>query len=173
VAQRFEELVAQHRDRVFRVALSVFGPGGEGEAEEVAQEVFVRLHRSLASFRGESALSTWLHRIAFNLAVDRRRLARWRKPHLGEEVLRGRPAPDGDSDPQAAASARQRQRAVRLCLEGLSARNRSVLYLFYWLDRSVAEIAEELELPAGTVKARLARGRERLGRCLETKGFEG
>lgn len=169
-ARLFEELVASQKERVFRVALSVLGPGRESEAEDVAQEAFVRAFRALPGFRGESRLSTWVHRLAFNLAVDHRRAA-GRRPagsggSVGEEAMARLPARDPGSDPYRASRDAERRRAVRTALDALPDEPRAVLHLHYWLGCTVREIGDLLDLPPGTVKSHLHRGRERLGKEL-------
>jgi RNA polymerase sigma-70 factor (ECF subfamily) len=168
-ALAFEELVAREKERVFRVALSVLGPGCEAEAEDVTQEVFVRAYRSLPSFRGESRLSTWIYRLAFNLAVDhRRRLGRRREdgdPDRAEALPDSAPA----GDPYRAARQDERSRAVRRALARVSEERRAVLHLHYWMGHTVAEIGELLGLPAGTVKSHLHRAREALREELEDR----
>ncbi len=167
-ATAFAELVAREKERVFRVALSVLGPGSEAEAEDVTQEVFVRAYRSLTSFRGESRLSTWIYRLAFNLAVDhRRRLGRRREqPDPGPLEVAPDAAPS--SDPYRRARQAERSRAVRRALARLPEERRAVLHLHYWMGHTVAEIGELLDLPAGTVKSHLHRAREALREELET-----
>ena len=162
----FDALVDRHRDRVFRVALSVLGPGSEADAEDVAQEVFVRAYRRLGSFRGESRLGTWLYRVAFNLAVDHRRRAGRRGPTVGDEALDTLPSPDGD--PHRAARAGESARLVRRLLDALPEAQRAALHLHYWMGHTVAEIAELLGAAEGTVKSHLHRGRERLRAAIET-----
>src|SRR5207244_641659 len=83
----FAELVRRYREPVFRLALSIMGPAFAGEAEEVAQEVFVRVHRGLTSFRGEAQFSSWIYRIAFNQALNLKERVRYRVPHLSEEAI--------------------------------------------------------------------------------------
>ena len=162
----FERVVASEKERVFRVALSVLGPGRESEAEDVAQEAFVRAFRALPGFRGESRLSTWLYRLAFNLAVDHRRAAGRRPATAGDEATAALPARDPASDPYRTSQGAERRRAVRDALDALPEDQRAVLHLHYWLGHTVREIAELLGLPAGTVKSHLHRGRERLGKEL-------
>jgi RNA polymerase sigma-70 factor (ECF subfamily) len=172
----FDELVARHRDRVFRVALSVLGPGSEADAEDVAQETFIRLHRSLgrsggrsggrARFRGESRVGTWLYRVAFNLAVDLHRSRARRGTAAGEETLATLPAEDGD--PHRSARQGERTRRMARLLATLPESHRAALHLHYWMGHSVAEIAELLGVAPGTVKAHLHRGRERLRTAMTT-----
>ncbi len=166
----FAELVASEKERVFRVALSVLGPGGEAEAEDVTQEAFVRAYRRLASFRGESRLSTWIYRLAFNLAVDHlRRLGR--RPEEAEpERAEALPDPGPAGDPYRAARQAERVRIVGAALACLPEERRAVLHLHYWMGHTVAEIGELLGLPAGTVKSHLHRARETLREELEAHG---
>lgn len=161
----FDDLVARHRDRVFRVALSVLGPGAEADAEDVAQEAFVRAYRRLASFRGESRIGTWLYRVAFNLAVDHRRRTGRRGAEIGGEALDALPAPGGD--PHRVARDGESTRLVRRLLDTLPEAQRAALHLHYWMGHTVAEIAELLDVAEGTVKSYLHRGRERLRAELE------
>jgi RNA polymerase sigma-70 factor (ECF subfamily) len=163
----FDALVARHRDRVFRVALSVLGPGGEADAEDVAQEAFVRAYRRLGTFRGESRLGTWLYRVAFNLAVDQRRRRGRQGPTAGEEALDTLPAADGD--PHRAAREGESARLVRRLLEDLPETQRAALHLHYWMGHTVAEIAELLGAAEGTVKSHLHRGRKRLRAALDAE----
>ncbi len=168
-APAFEELVAREKERVFRVALSVLGPGGEAEAEDVAQEAFVRAYRSLPSFRGESRLSTWIYRLAFNLAVDHRRRLGRRREDGDADQAEALPDPSPASDPYRVARQDERSRAVRRALEDLPEERRAVLHLHYWMGHTVAEIGELLDLPAGTVKSHLHRARETLREELDDR----
>ena len=168
-AAAFSEMVALEKERVFRVALSVLGPGGEAEAEDVAQEAFVRVYRSLPSFRGESRLSTWIYRLAFNLAVDHRRRLGRRREDADVERAEALPDPARASDPYRSARQAERSRTVRRALEHLPEERRAVLHLHYWMGHTVAEIGELLDLPAGTVKSHLHRARETLREELDDR----
>jgi RNA polymerase sigma-70 factor (ECF subfamily) len=167
----FARLVTLYQGYVFTLALSVLGPGGEGDAQDVAQDVFIRVAGHLQDFRGTGAFRTWLRRVALNLALDRRRLARWRRPHVDAAVLERRPTTDGADDPFASAEAAERTRAVGRCLECLPASVRSVIHLHYWLECSVEEIAAALQIPAGTVKSHLHRGRKLLFQAMKAGGL--
>jgi RNA polymerase sigma-70 factor (ECF subfamily) len=153
----FDAIVSGHRDRVYRVVLSVLGPLLEAEAEDVTQEVFMRLLRVVDSFRGESTLGTWLYRVAFNAAIDRRRLARLRMPHVEVSVIPERGATGLDAETR---------RSVMRAVERLPDTYRSVVHLHYWMGESVEEISESLSMPAGTVKSHLHRARNLLREML-------
>ncbi|HUF77581.1 MAG TPA: RNA polymerase sigma factor [Thermoanaerobaculia bacterium] len=162
------QVAAQYRT-VYRVALAVLGPGGEAEAEEVAQEAFLRLHAERHRFRGESRVSTWLHRVAFRLAVDRRRRPSRKHVHVGEEHLDRRPANASAEDPFETTHRAERAENLERAIQRLSETQQAVIRLHYWLDTSVAEISEHLGLPVGTVKSHLYRGRAALADLLAEK----
>src|SRR5262245_60061216 len=106
----FASLVSRYKDRAFRLVASILGPGSEPDAEEVVQEVFLTVYRELPRFRMESRFGTWLYRIAYNRAIDRKRTPRLRRPHVTEEGLARRPAAGGN--PFASAADRERSEAV-------------------------------------------------------------
>ncbi len=155
----FARLVERHQDYVFRLTLSVLGPGFKADAEDVTQEIFIRVAERVHEFRGESRFRSWLHRLAFNMAVDRRRRPRWRKPHVDPALLEARAATGETDDPFVSAVAAERRRAVRSCLESLPDDLRTVIHLHYWMDLQVEDIAAMLQIPLGTVKSQLYRGR--------------
>jgi len=159
----FRQFVERHQQRVFHVALSVLGPAYSGDAEEVAQEVFLQAYLQLDGFRGDSALSSWLYRIAWNRAVDRRRLARFRHPHVAETEP-GAASPD--ASPLAEVLDRERFARVQAAVETLPEVYRTLVRLHYWLGCPLLEIQEITGIPEGTVKSYLARARKRLERRL-------
>lgn len=122
------------------------------DAEEVAQDAFVRAWRALPAFRGEAAFGTWLHRIVSRLALDRRErlVARARRETAAAET------PE-IVDPSADAGG-EGPRLERL-LDALPERARAAVVLYYYEDRSVLEVAHVLNLPEGTVKTLLSRAR--------------
>jgi RNA polymerase sigma-70 factor (ECF subfamily) len=161
----FAALVERYQDRVFRLVVSVLGPGSTPDAEEVCQEVFLRVYRKVGQFTGQAAFGTWLYRIAYNLAIDWRRRARFRLPHVSVDEVRSLA---GASDPLGDVLTKEKKELVARALEGLPDLYRSVVHMHYWLDRPVGEIAELLNIPEGTVKSYLFRARNvlkaRLGR---------
>lgn len=180
--EAFEHLVDGHKEKVFRLALAILGPGFEVEAEEVAQETFVTAFRQLAAFRKESRFGTWLYRIAQRKAIDLRRSARLRHPHATAESLDALPEAHRTADwgaslsesagsAEARAAARERQGVLLAAIRELPDPYPAVLRLFYWLDWTVAEIAESLDAAPGTVKSHLFRAREALHKKLKKKGL--
>ena len=166
----FRVLVERHQVRVFRLVAGLLGPFADRDAQEVTQEVFLRAHQRLASFRGEARFSSWLYRLAYNFTLQHRRRARLRLPHVPVEELEARASGDG---PHEAAAERERQRRVERLLEGLPDLYRTVVYLHYWMDATIDEIAEVLEVPSGTVKSYLSRARARLRERAPALGIEG
>jgi RNA polymerase sigma-70 factor (ECF subfamily) len=167
----FRLLVERHQARVFRLVAALLGPFADTDAQEVTQEVFLRMHDRLSSFRGEARFASWLYRLAYNRTLEHRRRARLRLPHVPIDVLQDRAAAGGG--PHESAAERERQRRVERLLEGLPDLYRSIVHLHYWLDASVEEIAELLVVPAGTVKSYLSRARQRLRKRAQVVGIEG
>jgi RNA polymerase sigma-70 factor (ECF subfamily) len=158
----FEELVIAYQHRVFGVALRMLG--SRAEAEEIAQEVFLRAHRAIADFRGEARLGTWLYAIASRLCLNRlaspdRRVAR------GDDVLMDVAA----STPDAAVAAERAEldAALRAAIAELPDDRRLVLVLRDVEGLSYEQIAEALALDPGTVRSRLHRARMQLKEKLE------
>jgi RNA polymerase sigma-70 factor (ECF subfamily) len=167
----FGLLVDRYRGPVMRLALAILGPRYKADAEDVAQEVFVRAYRSLPGYRGESAFPTWLYRIAYNLVHDHlRRVAR--RPLIGIEDEARAASPEAGESPSEHLARTDRTRLVRRCLEDLPQPYRAALHLFYWLDTPVEEIATLMGVPPGTVKSYLSRGRARLDRALRRRGVD-
>jgi RNA polymerase sigma-70 factor (ECF subfamily) len=162
----FHVLVQRYRDRVFRLAASVLGPDNVAEAEDVAQEVFVLVYRKIDTFRHDSDFSTWLFRMTKNRAFDRRRQARLRHPHVGDDAMRSMPAPATSSDPELVAVAGERRAGILRQIEQLPDPQRTVVYLYYWMENGVADIADLLGMKVQTVKSHLHRARRRLAREL-------
>ena len=167
--EAFAELVRRYREPVFRLAVSILGQGYAGEAEEVAQEVFVRVHRALSSFRGESQLGSWIYRITFNQALNLKARVRYRAPHVSDESLVALPSPEKDAHDDL--EAQRRDRALTECIGELPEVYQSALRLHYWMGVSVSEIATLLGVPENTVKSYLHRARRLLHAMLQERGF--
>ena len=167
----FAILVRRYQDRVFRLVLSVLGPGMEAEAEDLVQDIFVQVFRKLSSFRNESSFSSWLYRLTYNSCLDRRRKARLRHPHVCEEELDDLSDARRHADPEGMTAATERRRRLLGLVEELPDLQRTTIFLHYWLCLSVGEIASMLDVKPGTVKSHLFRARQSLASRLP-EGFD-
>jgi len=151
----FEELVRGYQHRVFGVALRMLG--SRAEAEEIAQEVFLRAHRALAEFRGEAKLSTWLYAIASRLCLNRLASGDRKRVRDGEETLLR--LPSGVADAAAELERTEIEGALREAIAGLPEERRIVVVLRDLEGLSYEEIGQALDLEPGTVRSRLHRAR--------------
>ncbi len=167
----FEAIVREHSGMVFGMLVRLMG--SREHVDDLAQEVFLRLHRSLPSFRGEALLTTYLHRIVVNVAHDewkRRKRQDERSTSLSDDTFLweerlAHPAPNAEQQ----LAERELQTQVEEELQKLSALERSVLVLYHQEARSYQQIAETLRLPIGTVRTHLHRGRNKLRNALDTR----
>jgi RNA polymerase sigma-70 factor (ECF subfamily) len=158
-ADAYEELVRRHQDVAFRAAYLVAGDASE--AEEAAQEGFIKAYYALDRFRSGAPFRPWLLRIVTNEARNRRRSA-GRRARLALHVAGVRPSDDAAPSPEAAALDRENQRELLAGLAELTERDRLVIAYRYFFEMSEAEMADALACPAGTVKSRLSRALGRL-----------
>ena len=166
----FAELVRRYRGPVFRLAVSILGQDFAPEAEDVAQDVMLRVHHSLCSFRGEARFGSWIYRIAFNQALNVKARVRYRAPHVSDQALAATPSQDRGPDYQLQDE--RRRRAVLACVGELPEVYQSALRLHYWLGASMSEIAVMLDAPENTVKSYLHRARRLLHAMLAERGFD-
>jgi RNA polymerase sigma-70 factor (ECF subfamily) len=166
----FEVLVRRYQDRVFRLAAAMLGPALVPEAEDVVQEVFVRVHGSLDRFRGDSKFSTWLYRIAYNLTVNARLRAKSRRTQSGVDVLAKFAHPA--EGPAHSLEEVQRREVVEVCIGDLPLVYQTALRLHYWQGASAAESAEMLSVPENTLKSYLHRARKQLAHSLKLRGID-
>jgi RNA polymerase sigma-70 factor (ECF subfamily) len=159
----FEELVTTYQHRVFGVALRMLG--NPAEAQEVAQEAFVRAHRGLPAFRGDAKLSTWLYAIASRLCLSRLESAARRRTRQGDEILLR--LADETGGPDAALERSELEAALGRAIAELPEDRRIVVVLRDLEGLSYEEIAEALDLELGTVRSRLHRARADLKDKLE------
>jgi RNA polymerase sigma-70 factor (ECF subfamily) len=162
-APAFEELVMTYQHRVFGVALRMLG--SRAEAEEVAQEAFVRAHRALGEFRGDAKLSTWLYAISSRLCLNRLASGERRLTRQGEDALLR--LSDAGPRPDAALERRELESALGRAIAELPEDRRIVVVLRDIEGLSYEEIAQVLELELGTVRSRLHRARADLKEKLE------
>jgi RNA polymerase sigma-70 factor (ECF subfamily) len=166
----FEQMVSRYWDRIYAMVNQLLR--NPEDAEEVTQDAFIRAHRGLVNFRGESAFSTWLYQIATNLA--RNRYWYWwrrRRDHTisfdqpigqeGETTL-AEVFPSELETPEDATVTQEFVSRVAECMHKLSPKHREILILRNIKNLSYEEIAEILGISVGTVKSRIARARDSL-----------
>ena len=174
-AAAFEQLVNERSGEIYGLLYRL--TENSEEARDLTQETFLRAFQSIGHFRGDADLKTWIYRIAINQARNRWRW--WRRRRRDSTVsidstdLDGRPTlvttlkANGSSDPEQATLAHERERALRTALGSVRRIYREAVVLRDIEDFSYEDIAATLEISIGTVKSRLARGRQELRRKLE------
>jgi RNA polymerase sigma-70 factor (ECF subfamily) len=173
VEAAFPAVVAEHQDRLYSIALRLLGD--RRDAEEVAQDALVRAFRAMRDYPHERVaalrLRPWLASITINLARNRRRRHDDRQPPAALEPLLDagfEPASDGRSAPSTSADRRETQRELAAALLRLSPAVRAAIVLRHVDGLSVAEVAEALGRPEGTIKAQVHRGLRELRTLLVT-----
>jgi RNA polymerase sigma-70 factor (ECF subfamily) len=162
-AQAFESLVLRHEEIAFRVAYLIVRD--EAEAQDVAQEAFVRAYRSLGRFDTRQPFRPWLLRIVTNVALNSRRSA-GRRAAAGERYER-QAGQGAAPSPEAAVQQSEETRRVWEAVGQLDAKDQTLVYLRYFLGVSEQEAAAAIGRPAGTVKSRLHRALRRLRDVIE------
>lgn len=156
----FGELVRRHRDRLWAVALRTLGD--REEAADAVQDALVSAYRAAHTFRGQSAVTTWLHRITVNACLDRLRKAASRKTSPVDDTERLDQLLEPHESAEAPAERQDLHRELIKAMGTLPAEQRAALVLVDMQGYPVAEAARILDVPTGTVKSRCARGRARL-----------
>lgn len=167
----FEDLVAHFERPVYALCFRLLGDAEE--ARDAAQDTFLKVYRGLGAFRGDAGLKTWIYRIAINQAMNQRRW--WRRRHRDEtislDITRGQSdtpignlLPGRGISPEAQAISSERERNIMRALGEIKEEYRIALMLREIEELSYEEIAATLSISIGTVKSRIARGREELRR---------
>jgi RNA polymerase sigma-70 factor, ECF subfamily len=168
----FRELLELHRDRVYNITFRMLG--NRAEAEDVAQEVFITVFKTIESFREESKFSTWLYRVAVNHCKNRIKYLARRHDRDRDELDETSQATNGainsgprTPQPDRALEGVQMEVILQKAIEGLDDDHRIVVVLRDVEDLSIEEICEITGLPDGTVKSRLHRARLALRKKLQ------
>lgn len=166
----FELLVKEHTGKVISLAWRLVG--SREEAEDLAQEAFLRLHRALPDFRGESRIGTWLYRTTTRLAIDHLRRERLKRKLFFFRPDNDAPDPvelasDSRRNPGRLYQAKEAMQTLRRSLRKLSSRQQVIFMLRHYEGLPLKEIAEHLGLETGTVKAHLHRAVTQLRRDLD------
>jgi len=160
----WDQIVARFRRKVFHIAYKF--TGRHDEAEDLSQEIFLKVFKSLEKFNRDADFSTWLSSVARNYCIDHYRASKREKEVLVEDLVAFDLAPASFGNPHRALEERDRRSFVRKGLEMLPEKLREAVILRDLEGLSYQEMAERLRLPEGTVKSRINRGREELARLL-------
>ena len=171
----FGEVVLRWERKIYALAYGI--TGSVEDARDATQETFIAAYRSLPRFRGESQVSSWLHRIAVNQCITRQRRARVRaETALEEEVEAGRErflSTGSEASPAHASESKQRAEAVRRAVASLPQELREVVLMKEFEELTFQEIAGALQIPLSTVKSRLYTALKQLRLKLERFQLEG
>jgi RNA polymerase sigma-70 factor (ECF subfamily) len=153
----FQELVEKYKQKVFYMALDM--TGNHHDAEDLSQEVFMKVYTAIKDFRGEAKLSSWLYRIAMNTCIDKTRRKHLKLVDIDEKVYEQ--ATPG-KNPEQVLQDRSTQDQIEQALQKLPPRQRAIFVMRHYNELMLREIAETLGISEGTVKAQLFRAIQRL-----------
>ena len=162
----FQEFVELYKKKVYFLALDMVG--NAIDAEDISQEVFLKVFRSFATFRKGAKLSSWLYRVTYNASIDHLRRKKFVPEPVGDEVLESRSRdgvglPSGASpDPALTAESSQLQARISRALEKVSPQEKAVFLLRHYDDLMLKDIASSLGLSIGSVKSYLFRAVRKL-----------
>jgi len=165
----FGQLVLNHQDRIYNLCRHMLGQAQD--AEDAAQDTFLKAYHNLGRFTPDASFKTWLYRIAINTCLDRRKKPIWfslfQKNAEGEEYMIAEPA--HGFTPERLYESKQTGELVRACLAGLPVKLKAALVLRELEGCSYEEIAEVLDISTGTVKSRISRAREQVRRLVKKR----
>jgi len=162
----FEQIVLMYQDKVYSLSLKL--TGSAQDAEDLAQEVFVKAYRHITSFRGDSDFGTWLHRIALNTWLNQKRKKQPSMAFSLDEPIHSddgeikREIPDLSQEPEGVLLSFQMSEKLQRAVEGLPKDQKATLLLREVEEYTYEEIARMMDCSVGTVKSRLARARNAL-----------
>jgi RNA polymerase sigma factor (sigma-70 family) len=163
--QAYAEIVSRFRNQIFNFVLGMVKD--RAEAEDLTQESFIKAFRALATFNSEYAFSTWLYKIAANNCIDhfrKKRLVTYSldAPINAKDGELKRDFPDKQQGPEGGLISKEKSVQIQQAIDSLPEKYRIAIMLRHKQDKSYEEIAEELDIPLGTVKVRIFRAREML-----------
>ena len=165
----FGHLVEAYQNPVYNLAYRMLGNGPE--AEDAAQEAFIRAYKYLDSYDPKRPFSTWLFSIASHYCIDQLRRRRIDWLPLREEIAEPVRLASASPNPEAVVTERDREAWIENLMETLSPTDRAAVTLHYWYDCSYSEIADVLDLTVSAVKSRLYRARRALAEQMEGEAY--
>ncbi len=168
----YAELMDRYRGQLFHLLYKMVY--SRIEAEDLVQEAFIKAYKGLESFNREYAFSTWLYKIAVNNCIDYLRKKRlqtysYDKPMAGKDGEMRREYPDRDAGTDKPMLEKEKSTIINQAIDSLPEKYRTVIHLRHREEMAYEEIAELLDIPIGTVKARIFRAREQLKHLLKGK----
>ena len=160
----WEEIVRRFKRKVFGIAYKF--TGRYEESQDLTQEIFFRVFRSLEKFDASADFGTWLYSVSRNHCIDHYRSGRREREHLSQQELPIDELVSGRFDPHRHMEVRDKRELLSRALETLPEKLREAVVLRDIRELSYQEIVDRLGLPEGTVKSRINRGRAELGRVL-------
>jgi RNA polymerase sigma-70 factor (ECF subfamily) len=176
--ESFREFVELYKKKVYFLALDMVG--NPADAEDVSQEVFLKVFRSFGTFRKDAKLGSWLYRVAYNACIDHLRRRQLVPEPVADAVLDGQapmaafePSSPASPDPGRAAEAGQLQARIARALDRVSPQEKAVFLLRHYEELRLKEIADTLHLSVGSVKSYLFRAVRKLQKELGAPGAAG
>ncbi|MFB9078238.1 RNA polymerase sigma factor [Flavobacterium procerum] len=162
----FAVLVDRYKDMIFTLALKMVK--NREEAEETAQDTFVKVYKSLSKFKGDSKFSTWIYKIAYNTCLDRLKKNKKEDANISIDEFSPNLVKTMD-DALSLLEENERKKTIQNCLNLLSADENVLLTLFYFDDQSLEEISKIMNISANNAKVKLFRSRQKLAVVLRAK----
>ncbi|WP_318309966.1 RNA polymerase sigma factor [Flagellimonas crocea] len=159
----FSEFVDSYKNLVFTLSLRMLG--NREEAEEVSQDVFIKVYKSLANFKGDSKISTWVYRIAYNTCLDRIKKIKRKRIHTDLDQLERAAYAEVDTALDKMVL-HERKELIDLCLSKLPEEDAGILTLFYLEEKNLQELEVIMDLSVNTLKVRLFRARKKLAEIM-------
>lgn len=169
--EAFEQLILQYEKRIYNYCYRM--TNSQEDAEDLAQEIFIKVYKNLKSFKGNSKFSTWIYRIAYNTCIDKYRKKEVATVSLtlnSDEEEKEIDLPSNDPLPEERIVSREEYDVVCECISELKPEYKNAVILRDIQNYTYDEIAEILNIPLGTVKSHISRGRAALRDALIARG---
>lgn len=160
----FAVLVDRYKNMIFTLALKMVK--NREEAEEVAQDTFIKIYNSLSKFKGDSKFSTWTYKIAYNTCLDRLKKSKKEENNISIDEFSSHLIKTMDNA-LSALEDKERKQTIQNCLNLLPSDDNFLLTLFYFDDQSLEEIGKIMDISANNAKVKLFRGRQKLAVILK------
>jgi len=161
----FAVLVERHKNNVFNICVKILG--SREEAEEVAQDTFLKVYEKLDTFKKESKFSTWLFRIAYNMSISQQRKTKHNHSEIDDYQLENF-TEDDLVDQLHLELKEEREKRLKSAIQKLDGEQQLLLQLYYDKEMSVVQVAEITELSESNVKVKIHRTRQRLFKLMQT-----